>query len=741
MLGLKDFFHMPQIDQLVAQLTQDRPGLILVAGMEPRQVSAEEDENPRWLVSGKTAILRILLREILAAHPKERCIIYADGSEPFRVPRELRARCEVFQPKQVEFQSKWLKEAVRRRPGLLVLERLDGQTAQTAAEAVGMGIRVLSQVDTIFRGAGVARFLQSMGLTRAQLSMLTWVLTVQRQPVLCPGCKQALLPDMSLLERLGLAQEMGAVLYRAGSCPQCKNSGRQGEVTVFDVFRADPQADDLFSQASLLPAREYMAALVKQGQLAPEDALEFDSNLLHTTYAMLEAEEKALREANQSLRGKILELEISNRLLIQRTEAMISFQEIGQTLIRSANLYELANRICRYTRDLCGADLAVVYFNRTEADLEVMSALGWEKAQLLPRVAAGDLPPVPESGEMRPYLAMPSGIKFETEHLPVIRAGFYVPLVVEGRPVGRMVVQSTQKITFTPGEISMLRTFASQVAIAMQRADLVDELRAKITELQAAQGELVKKERQDRELELAREVQQSVLPRRFPEIPGVVFAARNLPARQVGGDFYDVIRLDECHFGLVVADVSDKGMPAAVYMALARSLILAEAHRDLSPRRVLENVNRLLMELGEPGMFVTVFYAVVDCTDWSLSYARAGHDRPALLRAGQITPLAAGGMALGVMESDQLNLNEDQIQLQAGDVLLLFTDGLVDAQAPDGASYTLPRLFAFWRYYGGLSTEELCERTFEELISFQADAEQADDMTLLVAGFGLSAVA
>ena len=735
MLGLKDFFHMPKIDQLVAQLTQDHPGIILVAGLEPRRLSAEEDGAARWLVSGKTTILRILMREIMMAHPREHCIILSNGGEPFRIPRELRPRCEVFQLKQPELRGKWLKEALRRRPGVLVIERLDPETAQTAVEAAAKGMRVLSQVDTIFRGATVARHLESLGVTHTQLGALTWVLTVLRQAVLCQTCKQPLIPDASLWQRLGLPQEEGRVFYRPGSCLQCKGTGRQGEVTVFDVFRAQPQGEDLFSQASLLPAREYLASLVHQGQLAPEDALEFDAHLLHETYAMLEAEEKALVEANQNLRQKVLELEVTNRLLIQRTEAMISFQEIGQTLIRSANLYELANRICRYTRDLCGADLAVVYFNRGESELELMSEVGWEKARLLGRVPAWDLPPVPESGEMRPYLGVPAGIQVADEVRPVIRAGFYVPLVVEGRAVGRMVVQSAQKITFTPGEISMLRTFASQVAIAMQRADLVDELRAKIDQLQAAQGELVQKERLEHELELARQVQQSVLPKKFPEIPGVSFAARNMPARQVGGDFYDVIRLDDRHFGLVVADVSDKGMPAAVYMALARSLILAEAHRDLSPRSVLETVNRLLMELGEPGMFVTTFYGVVDCAGWTLAYARAGHDRPLLQRGGNVIPLGGSGMALGVVDSAQLGLSEEHMALQPGDFLLLYTDGLIDAQAPDGANYGLPRLNAFWRYYAGLKADELCARTFDELISFQAEAEQTDDMTLLVAGF------
>jgi phosphoserine phosphatase RsbU/P len=137
---------------------------------------------------------------------------------------------------------------------------------------------------------------------------------------------------------------------------------------------------------------------------------------------------------------------------------------------------------------------------------------------------------------------------------------------------------------------------------------LVDQLRAKIAALEAAQAELVVKERLERELELARTVQENVLPHVFPLIPGYQFATGYQPARYVGGDFYDVIDLGDGFVGLAIADVSDKGMPAALYMTLTRSLLRAEAYRDRSPRAVLTRVNQLLMELGEPTAFVTMFY-------------------------------------------------------------------------------------------------------------------------------------
>ena len=734
MLGFKDFFHMPQIDRLIDQLVHDRPGLILVAGLEPRRFPSGE-EAPRRLASGKSAILRILMREILEANPRERCIVFVENGDGFRIPRELRARTDVFQTRVEELRPKWLNEAVRRRPGLLVLEQLSVETLPTAIEAARRGVRVLTQVDTIFRGAGVARFLESQGMTHDHLDLLRWVISVLRLPVLCPACKQPIPADENLLVRLGLPQsDMGVTFYRASGCLQCKGVGRQGEVSVFDFFQADAAKGDLFNQPSLLPAREYLAYLAGQGQLAPEDALDLDAYLLHDTYSMLVAEEKALLEANKALHRKVLELEVSNRILVQRTEAVISFQEIGQTLINSASLVDLASRICRYTRDLCGSDRIVVYFNRSETTLEVLASGGWEKANPEEKVPADLLPAVPETGEMRPFLHVPPGINLANDPAPIIRAGFYVPLVVDSRAVGRMVVQSTSKTAFNPGEISMLRTFANQAALAMQRADLVDQLRAKIMELEAAQVELVKKERIEHELELARQVQQSVLPRNFPQIRGFEFAALNLPARQVGGDFYDVIRIDDDHFGAVVADVSDKGMPAALYMALARSLILAEGHRSLSPRQVLENVNRLLMELGEPGMFVTVFYAVVDCRSRTMTYTRAGHDRPVILRKGELLQLGGQGMALGVMNSEPFILPEEEISLQEGDRLLMFSDGLVDALGKDGARYTLSRLHNFWQKLPLIPVKDVCSLTFEVLAGYQEGAEQSDDMTLLAIG-------
>jgi serine phosphatase RsbU (regulator of sigma subunit) len=258
------------------------------------------------------------------------------------------------------------------------------------------------------------------------------------------------------------------------------------------------------------------------------------------------------------------------------------------------------------------------------------------------------------------------------------------------------------------------------------------ELATAYRELQEAQAGLLEKERLERDLELARELQQSILPQQFPHLSGLQFAARSLPARQVGGDFYDVIPLGRGRVGLVIADVSDKGMPGALYMALTRSLIHAEAKRSSSPRRVLLSVHRLLLEMSQADMFVTVFYGVLDLARGALRYVRAGHDRPLLFSAqtGECHFLTGNGMLLGNLK--QISLEEAHANLGAGDALILYSDGITDANSPAGDFFGVERLQAVVCAYGHGDAQALCDGIFAEVDGFQKGAAQYDDMALLV---------
>ena len=287
----------------------------------------------------------------------------------------------------------------------------------------------------------------------------------------------------------------------------------------------------------------------------------------------------------------------------------------------------------------------------------------------------------------------------------------------------------------------LLYGMVQELSARLRRADIqmIDDLRRKnldltqaYHELQEAQAALVEKERLECELDLARELQQSILPHEFPDIKEFSFAARSRPAQQVGGDFYDVIPLSRERVGLIMADVSDKGMSAALYMALTRSLIHAEAKRSSSPRKVLMSVHRLLLEMSQADMFVTVFYGVIDPAQNNLRYARAGHDRPLLLSptTGEWRFLTGEGTALGFVK--EVSLEEVVVDLHPDDLIIFYTDGITDANSPAGEFFGSERLRETVCAAGGLGADDMCDHIFEHVDQFQTGAVQHDDMALLV---------
>jgi len=611
-LSLRDFFHLPQIDPIIEQLIHDGPGLILLAGMDPRS-----HLDPKVFArSGRAAIFRILVRQILEGDSALKATIIAEKRDVFRVPRSLYRRVRFEMMDSSAGYNEMISVNASLRPGLLVVDRFTPENAAVILEAAQNGNRVISQMDTVFRGAEVVQVLRGWGVPRGRLSGLRWVIAMQRISILCE-CKCLTPAEPAIIHAIQrryphLTLRESAKYFAAGACKACEHTGRHNEITAFDFFRAD--SDSPFDQPSLLPLEMYMLDLAENGSIPISDLLRIESDLLQRTYQFQVIAEQALAETRSTLERKIIELEAANRVLRNRTQEMVSLQEIGQTLIGTSSLRDLARQVCRQITALCGADRAIFYYLRNENTAEVLATQGWAPGRVPQRIAA-DLvcDPVTMRTTSR-YDGWPPGVQVHHPDVEGLKfhAGLRVPLVSQGIPVGAMLVHSTTKPRFQPGAVALLQTFANQAAVAIQRAGLIEDLQDKISQLEAAQEGLAKKERLERELELAREVQQAVLPRTFPKIPGYYFAARNQPARQVGGDFYDVIDLGAGCFGVVIADVSDKGMPAAVYMALTRSVMVAEARRAASPMTVLQNVNELLRELGRARMFVTVFYGVID---------------------------------------------------------------------------------------------------------------------------------
>ena len=282
----------------------------------------------------------------------------------------------------------------------------------------------------------------------------------------------------------------------------------------------------------------------------------------------------------------------------------------------------------------------------------------------------------------------------------------------------------------------MVRVLTGRLAAA-ENATVLD-LRAKnqqltqaYVELQAAHLQIVEKEKLEHELEVARQIQASILPRRLPRLPGFDLGARMEAAAAVGGDFFDFVPLGGGRLGIAVGDVSDKGMPAAIFMALARSLLRAEALRDASPLETLRSVNRLLLDMNDAGMFVTVLYGVLDGPGSAFTFARAGHESPLLVDAhGQVeTPGRQPGQPLGLFQSP--SLAEQTVRLQPGALLLIFTDGVVDAVDASNGDFGLERLREALSAAAHGSAQAVCDGLFAAITRHRGAAPQHDDVTLI----------
>ena len=241
-------------------------------------------------------------------------------------------------------------------------------------------------------------------------------------------------------------------------------------------------------------------------------------------------------------------------------------------------------------------------------------------------------------------------------------------------------------------------------------------------------AEAQEQERIEQELQVARQIQQALLPEVVPELYGWQLAAHYNPAREVGGDFYDFLELEDGRLGLVVGDATGKGIPAALLMATTRGMLRASAQPLDSLGEVLARVNDALYPDIPSDMFVTCFYAILEPKSGTLSYANAGHDLPYLWYGGDAEELRARGMPLGLMP--EMSYEEKEAVLREGDSVLFYSDGLVEAHDPHYEMFGFPRLRVLISEHG--KERSLVDSLLEELYSFVGESwKQEDDITLL----------
>ena len=283
--------------------------------------------------------------------------------------------------------------------------------------------------------------------------------------------------------------------------------------------------------------------------------------------------------------------------------------------------------------------------------------------------------------------------------------------------------------------VEMLRHTASRLRLTEDTTilDLREknrQLSESFEELKSAHLQILEKEKLEKELSLARYIQLSILPHDLPKHATVEFSALMQPARAVGGDFYDFIPMKEGKLGIVVGDVSDKGVPAALFMALTYSLIRAESSRSNNPAEILACVNQHMLGMNTSCMYVTVFLGVWDFETHELEYARAGHPMPVILDREGIpvfTPPKIG-QAIGIFEQPVLDIS--RVQVPAGGTVFIFSDGLSEATDAQGREFGEQALEQALFAYKNASPEGLCSHILEEVVQFSSH-EQQDDFTLV----------
>ena len=292
-----------------------------------------------------------------------------------------------------------------------------------------------------------------------------------------------------------------------------------------------------------------------------------------------------------------------------------------------------------------------------------------------------------------------------------------VPIISQNKIIGVFNLENDQPNAYSEDDLELLEAFAGLAAIAIERA--------------RQHQEILEIRRLEEELSIAKRIQQSFLPREKPQLSGFDVCGINIPSEEVGGDYYDFIPIIDNQMGIVIGDVSGKGIPAALIMASFRASLIAEIRNNYAIRSIMFKVNNLLFESTEPENYVTALYGVLDIKNRIFTFANGGHNAPVLRHAdGSIEYLTQGGMALGALEDSKYE--ERPVKLNTGEIIVFYTDGVTEAKNEKEEEFGTQRLKQVINISHPLSANQIMENIQNAVKAFTNDASYADDLTLVV---------
>ena len=407
-------------------------------------------------------------------------------------------------------------------------------------------------------------------------------------------------------------------------------------------------------------------------------------------------------------------------------EHLALLYRLSQTFNSSLDLDEVLNQVIDEVIAATRAERGFVMLSEPDGKLGFRTARGIDQKTIeepgfqvsrgvVERVASKGQPMLTSDAQIDERISMRTSVMSLG-----LRSVLCVPLKVKETSIGVIYVDNRLKAgIFAQADLDLMNAIAANAAIAIENARLY----------QVA----VEKGRMERELQVAYKVQASLLPANLPQFPGWEFAARWQPAREVAGDYYDFIKGPGEGLGLIIADVTDKGMPAALFMAFTRSIVRASLDRAQKPEEALGRANQLICSESSYGFFVTLVYALIRPNSNEVIYVNAGHNPPLIYksRKSQLEKLARTGIPLGI-EPDSI-FEQANVSLNQEDFILFYTDGLVDAVDAKGDRFGMERLQQVLLDNGSSPAVEIIAAIEDSLAAFVGETIQYDDITLLVA--------
>jgi sigma-B regulation protein RsbU (phosphoserine phosphatase) len=413
----------------------------------------------------------------------------------------------------------------------------------------------------------------------------------------------------------------------------------------------------------------------------------------------------------------------------RRIDEQQALLNLTNQLLTRSDLGELIRYLMDQMPTLLDTDAcALLLPDENQRSLSIYAADGWETDL----VSRGWKIPIGEQGVLYDVMHHQRMVAISESadiklHPPldevILREGFnylaLMPMISETGTIGAMMINTRDLWEGVGADLQFLRLLSNQAAIAIEKA--------RFHQIELA------KQRMESELELSKKIQLSMLPKELPSIKGWDFSACYLPARQISGDFYDwflIPNQDEL-CGIVIADVVDKGIPAALYMALSRTMIRSAALSGVSTSEALILANQWILRDSQADLFLSAFYALINLETGQVRFTNAGHNRPLWVKPAtkEIVPLSTPGIVLGCFE--EIRLGQGEIFIEEGDYLVFYTDGITDALNESGEDFGLPRFQQAISDSLGLCAGDMVDAILRAVHDFTHHTDQSDDMTLV----------